>query len=375
VNYNSDIEAKHNLPGQVLAAFFASATITIVAVLAAYLSDSLDPVLLSNLDKSVISRSNTIWCKLWGPQVGNDADRDDAENRDRRREVFMRFILAMSDQQLVTGLAILISGVSNQYKITNYEFQVILGLAWFSTTTHLATLSALRQFFRARKPLCHIRVFGMIIVLILLIYAFFLTNFDSFDLTVPIQCMFSVPGYEAPPPVWQDPDWLLGFLSFLYALFLILWGYYVRVQALYSNHTVWLHWRLWRIRRQDRGTGAIMDTDISELSNDELLKEYKAYIRADSLSRLSKPFTWKQRILYRLRITNFRDSFFLSIPGIAFSYSYGITQAATYRWQDPPTLSDGSSTMGFGQIMPILLLVLPLFAACEAYYGNYFTSA
>lgn len=38
-------------------------------------------------------------------------------------------------------------------------------------------------------------------------------------------------------------------------------------------------------------------------------------------------------------------------------------------------LSDGSSTMGFGQIMPILLLVLPLFAACEAYYGNYFIFA
>lgn len=212
----------------------------------------------------------------------------------------MRFILAMSDQQLVTGLAILISGVSNQYKITNYEFQVILGLAWFSTTTHLATLSALREFFRARKPLCHIRVFGMIMILILLIYAFFLTNLDSFDETVPIQCVFLYEGNAPPPLAWQDPNWVVGFISFLYALCLILWGYYARVQALYSNHSVWLHWRLWKIQRQSRGIGKKLNWDerFSRLSNDELLEEYKAYIRASSLSRLSKAFTWNQRILY-----------------------------------------------------------------------------
>jgi hypothetical protein len=262
--------------------------------------------------------------------------------------------------------------VSNQYRISNYEFQVTLGLAWFSTTTHLATLSALREYFRGRKPLCHIRISGMVLVLIFLIYAFFLTNLDSFNWTVPVQCAFSsINSAPPPPPAWQDPIWVLEFLSFLWALFLILWGYYARVQALYSKHSVWLHFRLWWIRRKAGSRGSTKwNASISVLSNDELLEEYKAYVRKRYLQEVPEAFTWTQRIRRRLQTTNYKDSFFLSIPGIAFSYSYGITQAATFRWEDPSTLSDNSSTMGFGQIMPILLLILPIFAACEAYYGS-----
>jgi hypothetical protein len=48
--------------------------------------------------------------------------------------------------------------------------------------------------------------------------------------------------------------------------------------------------------------------------------------------------------------------------------TYGLMQMVNYRW----TFHDVKivNEMGFGQIMPLFLLVLPIFAAAEIYYGE-----
>ena len=54
-----------------------------------------------------------------------------------------------SDQQLVTGIAILISGYAQLYcGLSSFHWQMIVYLAWFSSLTHLTTLTVLRQYFR-----------------------------------------------------------------------------------------------------------------------------------------------------------------------------------------------------------------------------------
>jgi len=65
-------------------------------------------------------------------------------SREKRVEAFDRFILSLSDQQLATGLAILIAAIANQCTLSPPEFRIAFSLAWFSTTTHLATLDSLR---------------------------------------------------------------------------------------------------------------------------------------------------------------------------------------------------------------------------------------
>ena len=57
-----------------------------------------------------------------------------------------------SDQQLVTGIAILVSGYAQlPCGLSSYHWQMIVYLAWFSSLTHLTTLTVLRQYFR-RNP-------------------------------------------------------------------------------------------------------------------------------------------------------------------------------------------------------------------------------
>jgi hypothetical protein len=70
---------------------------------------------------------------------------DDSPKIAKRKDAFEKFILALSDQQLVTGLAILIVGFV-KCDISVYSFENVSALAWFSCTTHLATLTVLKRY-------------------------------------------------------------------------------------------------------------------------------------------------------------------------------------------------------------------------------------
>lgn len=69
----------------------------------------------------------------------------------------------MSDQQLVTGLAILISGYSElRCGLSFYHWQIITTLTWYSSITHIATLMFLRQYLRRNKYIWYVRALLMV---------------------------------------------------------------------------------------------------------------------------------------------------------------------------------------------------------------------
>jgi hypothetical protein len=128
---------------------------------------------------------------------GKSADKT-TFSREQKSEAVVRFTLAMSDQQLVTGLAILIGTIANMCRISFYEFQVATSLAWFSATTHLATLDVLRGYFRLNRGVCYVRVVGITVNLILLgisLIAVSMGNGPDY-LINPVQCVFSPNGLD-----------------------------------------------------------------------------------------------------------------------------------------------------------------------------------
>lgn len=61
-----------------------------------------------------------------------------------------RVVLMFSDQQAVTGIALLASGyaqLNSGTGIDSYHWQIMAYLVWFSSLTHLTTLMVLRQYF------------------------------------------------------------------------------------------------------------------------------------------------------------------------------------------------------------------------------------
>ena len=137
-----------------------------------------------------------------------------AELFEKLAEVIESAILLISDLQLITSLAILISGFVQLFKgIPLYLWSTIVALAWFSVLTHLATLTSLRHFFRSRPVMATSRVILMGIVLVLLSVAMVPTGFEpqnfakstpadlrgdgpgnrpaSYFLSVPTLCLYS----------------------------------------------------------------------------------------------------------------------------------------------------------------------------------------
>lgn len=159
----------------VLIAFVLSVSLVIGTVIVGYLYESLSETSFTSLDHFILGRLprmqynpfNRIYAVLStvgsslqtaAPQVFGSRHSHSppepascpSEAKEQRRERVERFVLALSDQQLVTGLAIMIAGHARRYSMSVYHFNIVSSLAWFSSATHLATLGTLREYFIKR---------------------------------------------------------------------------------------------------------------------------------------------------------------------------------------------------------------------------------
>lgn len=147
---------------QVLASFMLSAVMTIAAVIYAYLSDSLLKDSLNEVDERIMKDMQRLWsrilksspvlfcgiCWLLVKRLVFRHKRNLARRRltrDQHQAVTTKFILVLSDQQLVVRRAILVAAIADQHTLTVFEFQIAFSLACDSVTTNLATLDVLQQ--------------------------------------------------------------------------------------------------------------------------------------------------------------------------------------------------------------------------------------
>ncbi len=99
-------------------------------------------------------------------------------------------MLYLSDQQIVTGLAIFTIAYYRYCNISSYHFIIVVAMGWFTTTTHLSTLTVLQNYFKGLPVLKFIRLvgvlvtFGMLFVGMLVVYA-------KVPFGAPIRCRFA----------------------------------------------------------------------------------------------------------------------------------------------------------------------------------------
>lgn len=97
-------------------------------------------------------------------------------------DAFVECIISFSDVQLLTGIAILVSGfLSLGYgpgpTISAYHWQMVVHLAWFAMATHLASLSVLRIHLRHHPRKRLLRFLLTLLLLVLLLVAMIPTVF------------------------------------------------------------------------------------------------------------------------------------------------------------------------------------------------------
>lgn len=289
--------------------------------------------------------------------------------RRQREEVVKRFILTLSDQQLATGLAILIAAVANQCTLSVWEFQLAFALAWFSSTTHMATLDCLQEYFLQHGAVRNWRVFGMIAVLILLMYSVVM-SMASVDNTIPIQCtlyFFGQKGYRDAAPL----D-ISTILSASLTLVLLTWQYLVRIHRSYRKteyEPTFLESATFRLRTRHYRSSFNPSKIELKLMIEEAVRERISYRRRRGLEHIrnSKGLLRHWLIAYRASET-YSESFLSLGPMLIFMIAFGFTQLYLGRWHSRTPLEIDTS-MGVGQITPLVLLILPVLVAAESYYG------
>ncbi|KAK1999796.1 hypothetical protein LX36DRAFT_655132 [Colletotrichum falcatum] len=98
--------------------------------------------------------------------------------RKRLRAAFDEAIIMMCDVQLVTGIGILASGyMLLQCGLDACHWQIAVYLAWFSTVTHLSGLNILRGYLSTTPWAKHVRVLLMSALLVLVIVGLVPTGF------------------------------------------------------------------------------------------------------------------------------------------------------------------------------------------------------
>jgi hypothetical protein len=255
----------------------------------------------------------------------------DVSGRRFWREMIEKVVLVLSDQQLVTGTAILAVGIyrlpPSHGQISFYHFTILADLAWFSSNTHQLAVMVLREYFQNNDALRIWRIIGMLTMGLLLLVVTGFTSVvpQSENYSCPAQCVI------------LDFDFSGGLRGRPLALMLIsviflIWGYSVALSPFFSvTRNFW---------------------DVEQWSNTQRRP-------CETFRRVAKPVI---RVIGSegFKIIFSTLFFALGIYELFSDRAYGEQQLAEDQSEDQ---------WSFGQILPLALLALPLLTALEVYYG------
>lgn len=332
-----------DISGQgVILAFLISAYTSFAAVLIAYLAGMVEDELLTSVDKTVMRiRSRTI-CH---PGI---------------HETIRHVVLVLSDQQIVTGIAIMAAGFVGLHsgQMSVYHYQIVLYLAWLSSSVHLSALTLLRPFLNQHHGLRAWRLLGMAVLFIMLIVG--LVPTVSYDWGI----IYSPDADTSLPDAIQPTAWGIPAICF--------WGktYHDGVNddapIGYLILVLSYVWKagdlfLWPRQLYQQGIRRPLESSMTRL----LSVTAKQYLR----SRKTR-WLWCFRVSMMACIpllafmevmASFSASLWLSALGLAF----GTIQIVVPRQQNLAQTAAQETEWGFGQLVPLVLLVQPLGALSE----------
>ena len=418
---------------EVLGGFAASALLTFGAIILGYATKSLPADYLTDLDHIVVDKVASSWVaamsvKAWKVFIRisrtclflRPLNEKDNLDENQRREALKKFILTLSDQQLVTGIAILLACFANWCRTSAYELNMVVALAWFSSATHLATLDVLQGYFQHNRVVRNWRMIGMVAIVLLLIAGLLLTGFyaNTNKPSLPLPCLTyldamtiyecngtifptnitflsnatsydnsTIDGngtYYANGSSYDDCNWyatnddiagsLFLLLGPIYTIAYLIYGY---TSALVRTFTISedtaltpLHLSIYLILRVTRARTKHMTMEVINIAIIKGRANKQANIDRKSAKLLKTRYVNKLRQLQSTFAT-YRESFLSHIGSLFFALSYGLSHVATYRWAiNGLSLDAGSNRVDFGQVVPLVLLLLPLLAAAEIFHGK-----
>ena len=269
--------------------------------------------------------------------------------------------IVFSDQQIITGIAIMTAGYANldpgageQPALSVYHWHILTYLAWMSSNVHLTTLSVLRGWLRQNKVLLWFRIGGMTVLLDLLISALVPTvslywawavqhHYDNHGLGIPARCFWRYAGRGG---LNVDAS---------FSLALLIGSYIWKVGQLFDTSR-------YKLRKWFRSSA-----------------EWGLEMMAKSFLNKGTKMTFRDRASFRaiavvyvplMAVCEFVESFSASLCLLSTGLVWGSIQVFYLRGLAPAPVKTAESTWGFGQLLPLLLLLQPIVAIMEHSYGK-----
>ena len=272
----------------------------------------------------------------------------------------------------MTGPALLIAAYIKNQSISLYHFRIITAIAWFSATVHWVSLKTLKTYFINCVFTVYWRIAWIVVFLVLLITAQ-VAIVGEIDPSFPVQCVFR--GYAK----YEDPLTVAGAIVTA-LLFLTL--YFDATMPILLQDLNW-EWSSWMVSnaasaiRHIRGRSSDqhnnvppsrgVEEDMIGRARRQETKRYHAY--AVRLSDCSASRFKLRLTLISILNAEFGRSFLSNIFNAVFIFIYGTSVTFKIRNAASPEIRGSQDAMGFGQIVPLLLLLLPVFPALDLYEG------
>lgn len=278
--------------------------------------------------------------------------------------VLERFVLSLSDQQLVTGIAILSAGWIRHTQEKLYHFAMIMDLAWMSSNTHLLTLGVLHDYFVKHREMRYWRLTLMVCNFVMLfvanVYSGTSTWYDDF--AYPAQCEFDA--------VNQDPSWIGGEPArYAYSnAGLLMYGYVRGIVGLFPGiwKPVTSYYKGHFLRPLDRYFDSGIRHHSKLLHLDQTLSV-----------RLTRLLLGLILVLYEVAYTVVQTVFHIITSSAwsvlvmqTFWFAYGNWGVWSDRAYARTYMEGDEDKWGFGQLVPLLLIGLPLLSIMDNYYGQ-----
>jgi hypothetical protein len=326
----------------------------------AFMTYSIPTEFLNDIDRAAVRVLRRAFASLrtrlhWP----NATETVDDEAREDRLQAFQTFMLSMTDQVLASDLAILIATFARHVDITLYSVDVVIALGCLACTVHLAMVPLLIDHLRKHHVTKVSRSILMLAGAIMLVTLLVLRLSDTWRNNTHIYLRCAVRDLQL--DVWYDP---IGFATRLLVPVVILLGYCEVTMLLYcsgedSAPTNWLD-------RLNRWNAYLPNT--SSRSRAQWL-QYAPRKAAQNITSL------RAQRLYAICYAEVwafhacQGSFLWTILWLLSANVYGVTSVFVAR-SKTAGISGDRDQMGYGQIVPLVLLVLPVLAAIQGVYGE-----
>lgn len=328
--------------------FLATALTSFAAILYGYFAEILPGVELTPADDAYIVWARSNWRRPRKKRT--------LEDQQRKEKAMERFLLALSDLQLVTGIALLVTSLI-ECQASLYTQLVVSASAWFSCTTHLATLSFLDRYLQQHPRL---RIFRIVCMMVIGIGALISQGMTLGYLTssalysVSFSCILQ---HHAN----QDDKIVEGtFVLTNLALWLsLIRGYAQRVTLLFFRE-----WTT-RITTANSFLSCLLARALRVPGSQSKRSALLSRMKDQDISRID---------LFLLARSESKCAAWYTIAETFLLGSFGVCQLILLwsGWSGSvKNLLSDSNSWGFGQIIPLLLLILPILTVCETIAGEY----